>query len=409
MKISTKLNMRSVVLLGTLGVTSVCTAIAIAEDPYYLVCTGTQNSVRKYDLDGNFLQDLVPPLSGGLSRPNYLDIGPDGNLYVTGYGSHKVHRYNLQTGAFIDIAAQGAEMNGPTYLKFSPKGNLIVSSYNAGRILEYDSATREFLGDYVDSNSLQNGHGLQWDDDGNVLVADFSAGMIRRFDVETGAYIDGFSPAGIPNPTTFAFSPTDPKRRKYILSGYNTTIVREFETDGGNQIRTILGDARLRNVDGVSFSHNGTIFLSSWGTNEVREYDYNTGEFLGNFAELADGLRTPVSIQYIDPEQPRLWVDTNCNGAGGQASIQWTNATPNGQAAILYAKTRGNYAIPGSNAICPGVGLGLGSSQLQIGFVGPSNGAGSRTINTSFPASMCGGFIQLIDLSRCKLSEANQL
>jgi len=102
---------------------------AAGTPPYLFVSSTNTDSVKRYDaLTGAFVDDFVPPGSGGLRYTHALTFGPDGNLYVVSDGSNEVKRYNGVTGVFIDTFASGAGMFDPKEAQFGPDGNLYVST-----------------------------------------------------------------------------------------------------------------------------------------------------------------------------------------------------------------------------------------------------------------------------------------
>ena len=75
------------------------------------------NSVEDYDgTTGVFIETFVPSGSGGLSSPQNLTFGPDGNLYVTSHDTNSVKRYDGETGAFIDdfVPSGSGGLSAPT-------------------------------------------------------------------------------------------------------------------------------------------------------------------------------------------------------------------------------------------------------------------------------------------------------
>ncbi|MCC6907882.1 MAG: hypothetical protein IT430_08090 [Phycisphaerales bacterium] len=99
-----------------------------------------------------------------------------------------------------------------------------------------------------------------------------------------------------------------------------------------------------------------------------------------------------------------LSVDASCPG-GGAASVQWSNASPGGDAAILFSPSPGLQTIPGGMP-CAGLQLYLDPNRLQIVWTGRSDPHGARVLNTNAGPAACGGFIQLVDLSMCVASNA---
>ncbi len=63
--------------------------------------------VKKIDVSTGAVTDFVPLGSAGLSAPEDLAFGPDGNLYVMSTGTSKVLRYNGTTGAYMDVFVSG--------------------------------------------------------------------------------------------------------------------------------------------------------------------------------------------------------------------------------------------------------------------------------------------------------------
>ncbi|MFG0330750.1 MAG: beta strand repeat-containing protein [Phycisphaerales bacterium] len=116
---------------------------------------------------------------------------------------------------------------------------------------------------------------------------------------------------------------------------------------------------------------------------------------------LTDSLRLQVVAK------PTLTVTAPCpNGGAGQ--VGWSNATPNGQVAIVFSTQQGSFTIP-SGFACAGTELEIGPANLQVAFQGPAGATGSRTLNVNFPRSSCGGFIQLIDAASCNVSNVVQI
>jgi hypothetical protein len=94
---------------------------AAGTPPYLFVSSINTDSVKRYDaLTGAFVDDFVPPGSGGLRYTHALTFGPDGNLYMVSDGSNEVKRYNGVTGAFIDTFASAPGCSTPKKPSLAP-------------------------------------------------------------------------------------------------------------------------------------------------------------------------------------------------------------------------------------------------------------------------------------------------
>ena len=102
----------------------------------------------------------------------------------------------------------------------------------------------------------------------------------------------------------------------------------------------------------------------------------------------------------------RLQKVPDCSsGTGGPLEVRWFQATPDQRArvAILFGKRTGHFAIPNGNP-CAGTELGLSAQALQVAFVRSAGQFGAGRLTTTIPRSACGGYLQLLDITRCELS-----
>ncbi len=93
------------------------------------------------------------------------------------------------------------------------------------------------------------------------------------------------------------------------------------------------------------------------------------------------------------------------SGPGGEIKVRWFQATPDQRAriALLYAKRTGNFVIPNGNP-CSGTALELGQLGLQVAHTGSAGQFGAGRIKRTVPRSVCGGYLQLVDITRCATS-----
>jgi sugar lactone lactonase YvrE len=180
-------------------------------DPHYgdLFVTGyLSHSVARFDWASQTYQPFVlASNNGGLNQPDGIVVGPDGNVYVSDPLQNIVFRYDAagnplpapgQTGAVFIPAASGG-VNQPSGLAFGPDGNLLVTSYGTNQILKYQgpaaSSPGAFIGLFVSTGSVGPDF-LTIGPDGNLYVggndqspSTAHQGQVNRYDPLTGAPI----------------------------------------------------------------------------------------------------------------------------------------------------------------------------------------------------------------------------
>lgn len=106
-------------------------------------------------------------------------------------------------------------------------------------------------------------------------------------------------------------------------------------------------------------------------------------------------------------DNPLLRLSSACP-YGGRLTISWEGATPGGQVAVLFARLPGSYRIP-NRAPCGGTRLALGTILLRIVYRGDAGQDGARTINRFVNSDPCTGYMQVLDLSSCRLSNIERV
>jgi len=112
------------------------------------------NNVLRYDAaTGAPTGEVIPP-GHGLDGPSFMAFGPDGNLYIAGWYSYNVLRYDPY-GRFIDafVPSSPRTLVNPMGGVFGPDGNLYVADYGGGRVQRYNGMTGEHMGVFVSVNT----------------------------------------------------------------------------------------------------------------------------------------------------------------------------------------------------------------------------------------------------------------
>ena len=85
---------------------------------------------------------------------------------------------------------------------------------------------------------------------------------------------------------------------------------------------------------------------------------------------------------------------------GGALRLAWSQATPGASVGILYSGRPGTGHIPPSRP-CPGLMIDLDISSLVLAAIRRSDSAGVGALEAQVSPSVCGGYVQMVDLGGC--------
>jgi len=262
--------------------------VFIAFSVLLLVPVGAQNA---FAVAGDFIDVFVSKESGGLFEPIKLVFGPDGNLYVSSFGTNQILKYDGNTGAFIDDFVSG--LSGPLGLDFGPNGNLYVSSYfPTNEVLRYDGNTGAFIDVFVSAGSggLNTPMGLDFGPNGNLYVSSYFTNEVLRYNGINGGFIDVFISAGsggLSFPGKLVFGPDG----NLYVSSPETDQVFRYNGNTGAFIDVFVsaGSGGLDGPLGLVFGPNGNFYVSSFENDRVLKYNGNTGAFIDDFVFPGSG------------------------------------------------------------------------------------------------------------------------
>src|SRR5438552_2621003 len=102
--------------LAVSGLMGASCGFAHAGSVSLFVSSDDTNSVLAYDgVTGAFQRTFAS--GGGLTEPEGIAFGPDGNFYVSSRPA-QVLRYNGKTGAFVGVFASGHGLEDPAGIAF---------------------------------------------------------------------------------------------------------------------------------------------------------------------------------------------------------------------------------------------------------------------------------------------------
>lgn len=147
-----------------------------------------------------------------VAQPFGVEIGPNGALYVTEVGNHRVMRVDLKTGQLKTVAGCGrkgysgdgglateAELNEPYEVRFDEAGNMYFVEMQNHLIRKVDAKTgiittiagigqKGFAGDGGPATKAKfsSPHSIALDHRGGLYVADIGNHRIRRVGLQSG-------------------------------------------------------------------------------------------------------------------------------------------------------------------------------------------------------------------------------
>ena len=228
-----------------------------------------------------------PFIASTVNRNTFL-YGPDGNLYVTETGFHKVVRYDGKTGAYMDDFVQSGSggLMEPTGMTFGPNGDLYVSSYTDGKIRKYNGLNGNFIEvfvDTMDSVVYRLEMGLVFSPYDTVLYAAASTGELFRFHANTLTRFMSDIAGDL------AFGP-DGKLYAATLGGG----VRRFNGMNGTFIDFLVPQATMNRPRGMEFGPDENLYVLD--QDYAYRFDGMNGLHLGTFAMNTGGFRHDLTF-----------------------------------------------------------------------------------------------------------------
>lgn len=262
-----------------------------------VLVSGYHSTVHVYDgCSGSFLGEL-----DSRSRLNGAQAIRERNglLYVVAEGSNSIVRYRADSLEFVDFFVSVTGNPGITGVTFGPDGDMYLGGYNSDSVLRFDGATGAAKGEVVRRSDGANGvdNGLVFGPDGLLYVPGFDSSNVIRWNPASGraeTFIASGS-GGLRRTRGILF---EPDGSGLLVSSEGSGEILRYHRDG-------RFDRRLAQFDfgpnGMAYAADGSLLVTGFGGDRVERVHPQTGARLGTLVPFnAGGLSGATFLAIID-------------------------------------------------------------------------------------------------------------
>ncbi len=236
-------------------------------------------------------------------QPDLVDLQNAHSLWVaSGLDNSIMREFHAATGVRTDASAGGgaALVRSGQDVIIAPSGHALVSSALDDRVMEFNESG-VYLGDLMPpgTGGLDYPTGLFMLDNTTLLVSSANTNSVLAYNVNTGASLGAFISAGSGGLASPFGITRGPDGFLYITSdigGASGGRILKFDATTGafdSLFVETFANGFLTQPRGLTFKPDGNLLVASFGTDEVLEYDWPTGNALGKWAQV--GTATAIT------------------------------------------------------------------------------------------------------------------
>jgi DNA-binding beta-propeller fold protein YncE len=243
------------------------------------------------DVDRNALLDACQDCDGNGTTDLEALHGSHSLWVASGLQNTRIRQLYSSTGVLTVVSSGflGALVNNGQDLIATASGRVLVSSGADHRIMEFD-AEGVYQGDLVppSGGGLTSPTGLELMlDTAALLVSSSGSDQVLAYDVADGTFLGAFVPAGsggLVAPFGLTFGPNG---NLFVTSGNNEVL--EYDGQDGSFVQVFVDAAANGGLDqprGLTYKGDGNLLVASFGSDEILEFDGQTGAPLGKWAQV---------------------------------------------------------------------------------------------------------------------------
>ena len=232
-----------------------------------------------------------------------LRVDPDGNVWVTDTGDHRVWKFSPQGKVLLQLGAKGEagstrdRFTAPADVAFTPAGEVLIveqgetetaAGLGHSRIVRL-SRDGTYLGEWgtpgTGPGQFHFAHGVAVDSRGRVYVADRENNRIQIFD-PSGRFLKEWTHLG--SPMSIVVGPGD---ALWVLGGDNAVEILTYDSLAGRIMRV---DAETGRILGSMPTPGHMLSLSPSGDLYVASITGNVFRFFQGWMEVRNGGTVPI-------------------------------------------------------------------------------------------------------------------
>lgn len=286
-------------------------------------------ALKRYDaISGEFIDDFIAgPL---LEEARNVEIGLDGQLYVTLFNYSLVRRFDARSGQYLGVFFDGEsdslgsfkfEELVATRFAWTPGGpRAYILSNDDHNIAVCDGLTGEFISELA-KYDIWFPHDMFVGPEGHLYIANehLSNGTLQVWNPITGQRVRGGGPSALVTGLCLG-----PDGLLYATDWWDNRVVRRNAQTLGSVDVFVPSGTDLYRPSTVQFGPDGLLYVITGGTSglpgDIRCYNPLTKQSHGVFIPNgAGGLDSPRAMLF----RPRVWPsgDCNCDGTVDFADI----------------------------------------------------------------------------------------
>jgi DNA-binding beta-propeller fold protein YncE len=231
-------------------------------------------SLRFEQVDVWGLDDDLP----AFDAPNHIDIGSDGNVYVTEFRGNRVFKLSPRGELLAQWGGPGdgpGQLNAPTGIAVDGDGFVYVAESGASRIQKF-TGEGEFVTAWGEPGGepgqFLSAMGIDISADGRVYVADFGNGRVQVFSVDGDLLFTFGSPGMAPGQFLRPIGlDLDGAGNVYVVDSVNARV-QTFTPDG--ELIAVF-DIGMRTPQVISVLPDGRFYVSDPQDRRIGFYDVN--------------------------------------------------------------------------------------------------------------------------------------